>query len=170
MAGQLNHIKPSEISFIVRTGNWKVCVKLKPQNKTISESDFIEASTMAIESCFGNEELKNCEILQLFNDSGQNYFSKKYNGDLSEIPEFLFGVLLVCYIETDEHNKEKWKYFVLSDIFANASQPDNYKLAVEFEKKWNKYIEKLQERQKNLIINIKSKRKQLKKVEKKVKK
>lgn len=157
-------------TFIVRTGNWKVRVVISNDTKKVSDMDYIEATTQAIESCFGESELENCELLELFDEEGKNYFSPRYKGDLSEVPEFLFGVLIVCYLQVDAHTKTKWRYYVSSEIFANASQSENYKLAVDFEKKWKNHIDTVMTNQNRVKEIIKTKRSELKKVEKKIKK
>ena len=138
-------------TFIIRTGNWKARIVLSNESKKVTNMDYVEAVTQAIESCFGESELENCEILELFDVNGKNYFSEKYNGDLSEIPEFLFGVLIVCYLQSDMHRRNKWRYFVSSEIFANASQSENYKLAVKFEARWRTHIDKVMSKQKRIV-------------------
>lgn len=144
-------------SFIVRTGNWSAKVTLTQLELDITTNSYIEATTQAIESCFGNNDVDNCEILELFTEERQNYFDDSC--DLTEIPDFLFGVLIACYLTKDINNKKKWKYFVISDIFANAAQPINYNDAISIEKKWECDINRLINRKKHIKRNIKKKRK-----------
>ena len=167
MKKQLNK---DEVAFIVRTGNWKARIVLKIEDRAINEDDYIEAATEAIESCFGEVERENCEMVQLFNEEGKDFFSSTYDGDPLEIPDFLFGILIVCYLEKDEHNKINWKMSTLSNIFANASQTENYNMAVIHEKKWKSHINKLLTRQENLKLNIKTKKRLVKKLDEKLKK
>jgi len=159
----------TDIPFIVRTGNWKARVLINIDDG-ITENDYIEATTEAIESCFGEEEQDNCEILELFDDEGKNFFASTYNGDPLEIPDFLFGILIICCLEKDYNNKKKWRYYSLSNIFANAAQTENYNMAVSLEKKWKGHITKLLERQKKIKLVIKKKKESLKKVDRKNKK
>lgn len=165
MKKQLNK---DEVAFIVRTGNWKARIVLKIEDRAINEDDYIEAATEAIESCFGEVERENCEMVQLFNEEGKDFFSSTYDGDPLEIPDFLFGILIVCYLEKDEHNKINWKMSTLSNIFANASQTENYNMAVIHEKKWKSHINKLLTR--HLKLNIKTKKRLVKKLDEKLKK
>ena len=170
MDSYINLMKSTKklVSFIIRTGNWKARININIDTR-ITGRDYIEATTEAIESCFGEVERDNCEMLQLFNEEGKDFFSSTYNGDPLEIPEFLFGIIIVCYLEKDEHNRKKWKMSTLSKIFANASQSDNYNIAINLEKKWKTHINKLLDRQQKLTKVIKKKKSSLKKVDHKPK-
>jgi len=141
--------KYTKVPFIVKTGNWKARVLLKiPVDEVIEEYSYIEATTQAIEYSFGQLEDREVDMLYLFDEEGKNFFSNEYEGDSSNVPEPCFGVFIACYIEDDEKDDSKWWFFVMSEIFANASQPENVEIARDFEKKFKNHIKKLKDGQK----------------------
>jgi hypothetical protein len=142
-------ITTTKIPFIAKTSNWKIRVILDVSNEDeLGEYHYIEAATQALETCFGEDESKDIEMIALYDEDGKNFFGKGYDGDISDIPEPRFGVFIACYIEDDEYNEDKWWFFVTSDLFANASQAENFAIAKEYEKKWQTYIKNLREKQK----------------------
>jgi hypothetical protein len=143
-------IKHTKIPFVVKTGNWKLRVLLKiPMSEELEEYSYIEASTQAVEYCFGQiEDDREFDMLYLLDDKGKNFFDKNYHGDICDIPEPRFGIFTAAYIEDDENDDNKWWFFLTSEIFANASQPENFAIAKKFEKRWKKHIMLLKNKQK----------------------
>jgi hypothetical protein len=99
-----------------------------------------------------NREIgKEFEIIRLLDKSGKDYFDAEYAGQLSDVPECLFGLLTACFLEKDVENQENWWYFLSSKIFANAGQHRNVKLATEVEKQYSKEVNEFKLREEELI-------------------
>jgi len=134
--------KKKSTLFFVETGNWKVSVILEIEKNQIENYDYIEATTLAFETAFSDilDFNGNCELISLLNENGEDYFDPEYTGNLSDVPNVMFGVLTSCYLEKNAKNPAKWWYFLSSEIFENASQPSNVTAAREVEKKWSKQV------------------------------
>jgi hypothetical protein len=139
--------------FYVETGNWRASVILPVKKSEVSNYDYIEAATIAIECVFNEKKniSKNFEILKITDKSGRDYFDAEYEGDLSDVPESLFGLLTACFMEKDMNRQENWWYFLTSKIFANAAQHQNVSLATEVEKKYSKEVNEFKLREEELI-------------------
>jgi len=139
--------------FYVESGNWRGVISLPVKKNEVSNYDYIEAATRAMECVFDERKEigKEFDIIQLFDKSGKDYFDSEYGGQLSDVPECLFGLLTACFLEKDIDNQENWWYFLTSKIFANAGQHRNVHLATEVEKKYSKEVNEFKLREEELI-------------------
>ena len=139
-------------TFYVESGNWRASVVLNIDPNKIENYDYIEAATIAFETIFSKdgEFDETCELISLINEVGDDYFDPNYIGDLLNVPETLFGVLVACYLEKDlEKENKKW-YFLSSKIFENAAQPHLVEAALLLEKKWSKQVEDFKKKEKEI--------------------
>lgn len=139
--------------FYVESGNWRGSISLSVKKSNVSNYDYIEAATRAMESVFdeGKEIGKEFEIIRLLDKDGKDYFDSEYSGQLSDVPECLFGLLTACFLEKDVDNQENWWYFLSSKIFANAGQHRNVSLATAVEKQYSKEVNAFKLREEELI-------------------
>lgn len=139
--------------FYVESGNWRGCISLPVKRSEVSNYDYIEAATRAMESVFDERKEigKEFEIISLFDKSGKDYFDSEFTGQLSDVPECLFGLLTACFLEKDVNNQENWWYFLSSKIFANAGQHRNVSLATAVEKQYSKEVNEFKAREEELI-------------------
>lgn len=139
--------------FYVESGNWRGCISLPVKPSEVSNYDYIEAATRAMEAVFDeHKEIdKEFEIISLYDKSGKDYFTEEFSGQLSDVPECLFGLFTVSFLEKDIDNQENWWYFLSSKIFANAAQHRNVTLATNVEKKYAKEVNEFKAREEELI-------------------
>lgn len=139
--------------FYVESGNWRGCISLPVKSSEVTNYDFIEAATRAMEMVFDERKEigKDFEIVNLYDKSGKDYFTEEFSGELSDVPECLFGLLTACFLEKDINNQENWWYFLSSKIFANAGQHKNVSLATNVEKKYAKEVNEFKAREEELI-------------------
>ena len=126
-------------TFYVETGNWRASIILDVKADEVENYDYIEAATRSLEAVFSEskETLEgNFELVTLMDKKGRDYFDPEYPGELSDIPNTLFGLLTACFLEKDRNKPEKWWYFLTSKLFANAAQHYNVELALEVESKY----------------------------------
>lgn len=154
-------------TIIIETGNWKAKLVMNEFDEK-SNYNYIEASTIALEEIYGVQDdtfSENFELIELYNETGENTLDDEECTDEDDIPDPVFGVLTICYREEDEEDEDKWRYFLTSDLFANAAQPHNVKWAKKIEKKWAKEIKEFKNKEREL--KVKSKPKKTKKTKKK---
>lgn len=139
--------------FYVESGNWRGCVVMPVKKSEVSNYDYIEAATRAMEYVFSkNKEIGNdFELISLLDKNGKDYFDANYSGKLSEVPDCLFGLLTACFLEKDIDLPENWWYFLTSKLFANAAQHKNVFLAESVEKKYSKEVNEFKRREEDLI-------------------
>jgi hypothetical protein len=119
----------------------------------VSNYDYIEAATRAMESMFDERKDigKSFEMIHLYDKDKKDYFDAEYSGNLSDIPDPLFGMLTACFLEKDKNTQEKWWYFLSSKIFANAGQHRNSALAESVEKKYEKEVAEFKSQENELV-------------------
>lgn len=139
-------------TFLVETGNWRASVVLPVKSSSVTNYDYIEAATRAMETVFDERKdiSESFEMIHLYDKDEQDYFDEEYAGNLSDIPNPLFGMLTACFLEEDKDLQENWWYFLSSKIFANAGQHVNSGLAESVEKHYDKEIEKFKSQEAEL--------------------
>ena len=115
-------------AYIVESGNWKMRVVV---NEECGPHSYVEAATRAIEGVFGHRTLDvDCEIVSLYDNKGRDFFDP--DCDLDETPPRMFSVVTVVRREKDKDDGSA-HVLLTSVLFANASQPHNYELALKAE-------------------------------------
>ena len=117
--------------YIVETGNIIASIDL-PQD---TEGPHMEAATRVFESIFGNKDVKEFDIIALFDQDGTNIFKlelKEFE-EMPEVQEFA-GVLVEVFVEGDVD--EKKTLILTSQVFMNAALPQYANIALDYEKKW----------------------------------
>ena len=140
-------------TFLVETGNWRASIILQVKPSAVTNYDYIEAATRAIESVF--DERKDIgdsfDMIHLYNKDRKDYFDAEYTGNLSDVPDPLFGMLTACFLEKDKNSEENWWYFLSSKIFANAGQHKNSALAESVEKNYAEEVAEFKSQENELI-------------------
>jgi hypothetical protein len=115
-------------AYIVKSGNWMARVVVEGE----APYSYVEAATRAMEGVFGNRPLtENCELVNLYDKNGKDYFDP--DSGMSDTPPRMFSVVTVVRKEHDDANTNSYYAFLSSVLFANASQPQNYTLAMQAE-------------------------------------
>ena len=89
-------------AFYVETGNWRASIILDVKADEVENYDYVEAATRSLEAVFSEskETLEgNFELVTLMDKKGRDYFDPEYPGELSDIPNTLFGLLTACFLE-----------------------------------------------------------------------
>lgn len=156
-------------AFYVETGNWRSSIILNVKLNEVKNYDYIEAATLSIESVFSGKKNivdGNFELISLLDTNGCDYFDPEYSGELSDIPDRLFGLLTACFLEKDIDNPKNWWYFLTSKLFANAALHYNVDLALGVESKYSeqvkafklKELEIIKSRENDIDIFVKKKK------------
>ena len=121
-----------KIRLFIQCGNWSLYLHYTPNDFPTKNQMYIEAATYAIEIIFGNKEFTNNDddYYALLNDDGINVLDSE---DPIPIPTFTTKIHILS-----SKNNEPQKLLTslrTSDIFANAAQPEHYKIALKAEKK-----------------------------------
>ena len=142
-----------ETVFFVETGNWRARVILPVKLSAVNNYDYIESATRAIECVFDDRKDigKTFEMVHLYDQNRKDYFDAEYSGNLSDIPDPLFGMLTACFLEKDKNSEENWWYFLSSKIFANAGQHRNASLAESVEKNYEAEVSEFKSRENELV-------------------
>lgn len=140
-------------TFLVETGNWRASITLPVKPTSVGNYDYIEAATRAMESVFDERKDigKTFEMVHLYDKNKKDYFDAEYSGNLSDIPDPLFGMLTACFLERDKNTQEKWWYFLSSKILANAGQHRNSSLAEAVEKNYEKEVAEFKSQENELV-------------------
>lgn len=138
-------------TYIVESGNWKLRIVAEDNSDKYS---YLEAATRAIEGVFGTRILdENCEITHLLDNKSQDYFDPDTN--MEELPPPMFSVVTSIRKE----NEQSTYVYLTSGLFANASQPINFKLAIQAESLVPDKVKKFKElAEKNVVKHQKKKR------------
>jgi hypothetical protein len=117
--------------YYVKSGNW--CVKITLDTKDIKDTDakYMEAATRAFEYIFGIKDFADNDcLIAIYNKNHVNVVNTVE--ELDAYTEATFTVFTEIY--TNPNSPDIKKTLLSSNIFANASQYDNYKLAKQIEK------------------------------------
>ena len=127
--------KKTTIPFIVESGNWKIGVTIDhTEDEVLTLYSYIEAATLAVEFIYGKNEIfgnSDFYFYELLDDDGNNCLDDIDDDTIDDVdtPPALFGIITACYLEKDMNKKDKWCFFVTSQLFANAAQPENVEIA-----------------------------------------
>ncbi len=117
--------------YIIACGNWVVKIVIDESLYDNEESLTFEAATRAMEKIYGVSDYGDGEdIIAIKDDIGQNIFNKKIDEVTPVDYKPLFGIITAVYKE----NTTDKIFHRTSELFANASQPDNFKDAIKAEK------------------------------------
>lgn len=154
--------------FIIESGNWKATVKMDKKLSDITFYDYMEASTRAVECIFKESKdiSEDFDIIELRTADGQNYFSQDFKGNLSEMPDPTFGLLIRCFLEKHLDDREEWWYSLSSKVFANAALHANARLAESIEEKHPEEVAEFKNMEKMLANMDEGEREKLLKKEK----
>lgn len=118
--------------YFVQCGNW--CLRL---NMDISSHDnpeiaYTELATEAVEIMFGNKEFtyEEDDYYALINESNVNVL--EHENEEIPVPTFTTKIHIISSKKNDPH--KLLTSLRTADIFANASQHENYEYALEAEK------------------------------------
>lgn len=118
--------------YIVECGNWKVKVALY-ENEFDGDDAYIEACTRAVEGVFGLRNFNmHCELMSLRALDGRDYFDVE-NIMMVNMPQPMFSVIMCVYKASDVLTYTRWRLYLSSYVFANASQYINLDLALHAE-------------------------------------
>lgn len=119
--------------FFVQCGNW--CLKLNIDSSMFDNKSEIysELGTRALETIFSSKDFsdENDDYYAILNDDGVNVLSLDEDDNLPE-PSFTTNTHILSSKGNEPH--KLIATLKTSELFANASQFDNYKFALEAEK------------------------------------
>lgn len=126
--------------FFVQCGNVCLSLHINLEEYDNKQDMYVELATRAVEIVFGSKEFEydTDDYYAVMDSKGKNVL----DGDSEELPDPTFTTLIYVLSSKKNNPHKVLTKLRTADIFANASQHENYLLALEAEKRENKRKDK----------------------------